>query len=335
MPTATATIQNSELFVNDGLLKQSQIGQLKASDPSEPLEVLRERYNTDGYLFLKHLLPREAVLDGRASYFDAMSVTGLLEPGTEPVEGIFNKSANPRDYPNIGAGAAENGRLGTSTKSAEFEDLSVKAHTDEWYIGSEDGKLQGFVNNPILKAFVAKFTGWGEDTLSLKRTLLRNNCPTNRAIGVHYDQVFLRHGEPTSVTAWVPMGDIGLTGGGLIYLEGGNELGAEIEQDFAKKAIAGGMTEEEMKFAFNKNMMSTGFLCEGPGEFSSRHGKKWLVTAYEAGDVVLHKPHQIHASTINNDSEGKIRLGTDLRYVNSARKFDERWLNHFHFNDGL
>ncbi|KAM5343493.1 hypothetical protein ACJ41O_012030 [Fusarium nematophilum] len=256
MPSATAIPQDIKLFVNDGLLAPTQFGQLRLSDPSEPLEVLRKRYDTDGYLFLKGLIPREDILAGRASYFKAMSVSGLLEPGTDPVEGIFNKSADPKDYPNIGAGAAENGRLGTTTKAAQFEDLSVKAHTDEWYIGSEDGQVQGFVHNPVLKAFVEEFTGWGKDTLSLKRTLLRNNCPTNRAIGVHYDQVFLRYGEPTSVTAWVPMGDIALDGGGLIYLEGGNELGEEIENDFAKKALAAGMSEEEMKYAFNKNMMN-------------------------------------------------------------------------------
>lgn len=69
---------------------------------------------------------------------------------------------------------------------------------------------------------MAELTGWGADTLSVKRSLLRNNTPGNKAIGVHYDQIFLRKGEDTSVTAWVPMGDIGLTGGGLIYLENGN-----------------------------------------------------------------------------------------------------------------
>ena len=55
----------------------------------------------------------------------------------------------------------------------------------------------------------------------MRRSLLRNNTPGNKAIGVHYDQIFLRKGEDTSVTAWVPIGDIGLTGGGLIYLENG------------------------------------------------------------------------------------------------------------------
>lgn len=275
--------QTPQLLVNDGPLKSDQVGELKPSHPSESMDDLRQRYDKDGYLFLKGLLPREDVLAARASYFESMSVTGILEPGTKPVQGIFNKSAEPGDYPNIGAGAAKNARLGTTSKAAEFEDLSVKAHTDEWYIGSEDGKIQGFVNHPVLRNFVAEFTGWANDILGLKRTLLRNNCPTNRAIGVHYDQVFLRYGEPTSVTAWVPLGDISINGGGIIYLEGGNELGEEIENDFAKQAAASGMTEEEMKYAFNKNMMETGFLCDGPADFSHRYSRRWLVTAYEAG----------------------------------------------------
>lgn len=291
MPSATTSLP--KLLVNDGPLDPEQVGFLKPSLPTEDLDVLRKKFDEDGYLFLKSLLPRDDVLEARANYFDAMASTGVLEPGTKPVEGIFNKSADPADYPNIGAGAAKNGRLGSTSKATEWEDLAVKAHTDEWYVGSTDGTVRGFAHHPAVRDFVARFTGWGDATLGLKRTLLRNNCPTNRAIGVHYDQIFLRHGEPTSVTAWVPMGDIRLTGGGLIYLEGGEELGAEIEAEFEEKARKAGMSEEEMKYAFNKNMMGTGFLCDGPADFGRRYGRRWLVTEYEAGDVVLHKPHMV------------------------------------------
>lgn len=297
----TETASFPELYVNDGPLAQDQIDQLHKSYPSEPLDVLQARYERDGYLFLKGLLPRDEVLAARAAYFRSMACTDVLEPGTEPVEGIFNKSANPLDYPNIGAGAIANSRLSTTTKASEFEDIAVKAHTDEWYIGNGDGTVKGFTEIQELRDFVAAFTGWGNDLLSLKRTLLRNNCPTNKAIGVHYDQIFLRYGEPTSVTAWVPMGDIGITGGGLIYLEDGEALGAQIEDDFAAKARAAGMTDEEMKYAFNKNMMGTGFLCDGPADFGRTHGRRWLVTEYEAGDVVLHKPHQVRSETGRKD----------------------------------
>ncbi|KAI9901299.1 hypothetical protein N3K66_003116 [Trichothecium roseum] len=329
------TICGVPLKVNDDLLKPSEVALLHQSSPSEPLEDLRARYERDGYLLVKGLLPREDVLAAREAYFKGMSPSGVLKQGSDPVEGIFNPDAAPADYPGIGAGSVKNSRPGDTEKSAVFAELALEQHTAPWYAGSEDSGERGFANHPALKEFVAKFTKWGDDTLPVKRSLLRNNTPGNKAIGVHYDQTFMRHGEPTSVTAWVPIGDVRLDGGGLIYLDQGEQLGAEIEQDFSRKAREAGLSEEETKNAFNSNMMASGFLCDGPAEFGRRYGRKWLVTEYEAGDVVFHSPHMIHASTINYDTEGRIRLGTDLRFVNSARPWDKRWNNHYCFGDGV
>lgn len=78
---------------------------------------------------------------------------------------------------------------------------------------------EDFVKHPVLRGFVSKMSGWDDNTLGLRRTLLRNNTPGNHAIGVHYDQIFLRYGQPNSFTAWVPIGDVDIQGGGLIYLE--------------------------------------------------------------------------------------------------------------------
>jgi phytanoyl-CoA hydroxylase len=66
-----------------------------------------------------------------------------------------------------------------------------------------------------------------------------------------------------------------------------------MEQAFFKKAKDAGLSDEEAKSAFNTNMMSTGLLSEFPAEFAKEHSRKWLVSAYEAGDVVLHKPHMV------------------------------------------
>ncbi|KAJ6442441.1 phytanoyl-CoA hydroxylase [Purpureocillium lavendulum] len=340
------TISGVHLRVNDGPLVPSSVSLLHASNPSEPLSTLRERYASDGYLFLKGLIPRDDVLAARAAYFSSLAPSGVLKPGTLPVDGIFDADgASAADFPGIGAGSVKNARPGTSDTSVLFTDMALRAHTEAWYAGSDDGTARGFARHAALGDFVALFSGWGEHTLAIRRSLLRNNTPGNRAIGVHYDQSFMRYGEPTSITAWVPMGDIRLEGGGLIYLEGegrlltltlqGEALGAMIEEEFAAKARAAGMSNEETRNAFNANMMSSGFLCDGPAEFGRQHGKKWLVAAYEAGDVVLHSPHMIHASTINDDPDNRIRLGTDLRFVNSARPWDTRWSNHYTFDDGF
>jgi len=274
------------LAVNDGPLNAENAALLRPSDPSLPLEELRKRYEEDGYLFLKQILPRDDVLEARNAYFSSLESTGVLKPNTKPVDGIFDPAKSHLDYPGIGAGhIGGNGRPG-GEKAARFVDLALDAHYQEWY-------AEKFCNHPALYDFVAKLSDWGKNTLSLRRTLLRNNLPGSKPIGVHYDQIFLRYGDPTSVTAWVPMGDIKLNGGGLIYLENGDQVGINLEEAFFKKAKEAGLSDEEAKSAFNSNMMATGLLSEFPVEFARENGRRWLVSAYEAGDVVLHKPHMV------------------------------------------
>ncbi|KAI0018040.1 hypothetical protein F4780DRAFT_752984 [Xylariomycetidae sp. FL0641] len=326
MPHATSPPPTMQpLYVNDGPLEPDQIGRLRSSRPDEPLEELRQRFQDDGYLFLKGILPREDVLKARERYFQLLAPSGVLAPGSAAVDGIFDTSKDKLDFPGIGAGSTDaNGR----PRGGLFVDLALRAHTEGWY-------KDEFCAQPALLAFVAAFTGWGDDTLPLRRTLLRNNTPGNAAIGVHYDQIFLRHGEATSVTAWVPMGDVALAGGGLVYLERGHRLGEDLERGFRARAQAAGLTSDEARDAFNRNMRSGGLLADGPGAFARQHAKRWLVTDYEAGDVVLHSPYAIHASTINRDPRNVIRLGTDLRFVNSARPYDTRWTNDYSFGDGV
>ncbi|KXH51319.1 phytanoyl-CoA hydroxylase [Colletotrichum nymphaeae SA-01] len=335
-PDAPPTINGVQLHVNDDLLSANEVEPLIQSHLTEDFDVLRQRYRQHGYLLIKNLIPREDVLSARESYFNSLAPSGVIKPGTSPREGIFDDAKSAADYPGIGAGSVKNAAPGETDRSEIFTEAALKAHTEDWYAGSEDGSVRGFCNHPVLRNFVAEFTGWGdENTLTVKRTLLRNNTPGNKAIGVHYDQSFMRYGEPTSVTAWVPIGDVRLEGGGLIYMQDGEKLGEEIENEFTTKAKAAGMSDEETKNAFNANMMSTGFLCDGPADFGRRYGKKWLVSAYEAGDVVFHSAHMIHASTKNYDPEGRIRLGTDLRFVDKRRPWDTRWDKHYSFNDGV
>lgn len=207
-------ITADNLAVIDGPLTPENAALLRPSDPSLPLDELRKRYEEDGYLFLKQVLPRADVLEARNKYFSLLQPTGILKPGTAPVEGVFDPAKSHEEYPGIGAGAADNNGRPGGEKAAQFVDLALEAHYQDWY-------AETFCNHPALYEFVAKFSGWEKDTLGLRRTLLRNNLPGSKPIGVHYDQIFLRHGEPTSVTAWVPIGDIKINGGGLMYLEKG------------------------------------------------------------------------------------------------------------------
>jgi phytanoyl-CoA hydroxylase len=165
------------LAVNDGPLTSENAAFLRPSEPSLPLEELRKRYEEDGYLFLKQVLPRADVLEARNQYFASLQSTGVLKPGTAPVEGIFDPAKSHLEYPGIGAGHVDgNGKPG-GDKAAQFVDLALDAHYQDWY-------AEKFCNHPALYDFIAKFSGWGKNTLSLRRTLLRNNIPGSKPIGV-------------------------------------------------------------------------------------------------------------------------------------------------------
>lgn len=280
-----------QFFVNDGPLPAEAIGTLDPVTLDTPIEEMQQRYLEDGYLLVKGVIPREDVLKVRQRYFEKLSPTGCLAPGTKPVEGVFDTNKNRFNFPGVGAGPpdkdADGNIRGSDPEIATmFNDLALEAHYEDWY-------KEELCRHPAIHDLVAKFTAWGGSTLSIRRTILRNNMPQNKAIGVHYDQIFLRHGEDTFVTAWVPIGDISIEGGGLIYLEKGHDIGREIEEDFVARAQTAGMTDEETKSAYNANMMSGGLLDEGPARFAKKYNRRWLLTAYEAGDVVFHDPYAV------------------------------------------
>lgn len=153
---------------------------------------------------------------------------------------------------------------------------------------------------------------------------------------MHYDQIFLRAAPPTSLTAWVPIGDIPPESGGLIYLENSVPIGLEIEDEFTK--LNANLSDEDRLSAFNVNMTDRGNLSRDAGKFARERGegRRWLIADYEAGDVAFHHPCMIHASGVNRDPMGRIRLATDLRFADGAAPYDHRWANkYFVPGDGL
>lgn len=381
VPFISPSLPPSLLTNANSAIPGPQLGWLRPTLASTPITEMRHRLSSDGYLFVKGALPRPDVQAMRAHYFaqfaDAdphhhhpASTSSLLQPGTDPEDGIYNEADDPKAHLGIGGG------------DAEGEDLRVliDAHTTPEY--------RAFVAHPALRELVRQLlpgewdedadedaeahlrNGEGdgsgdEDSVLLTRTMLRHRVPGGAGTGVHYDRLFLRGGPAYFLTAWVPIGDIAYNGGGLIYLENSVALGEAIEDDFSARAAAGAFTEEEKRSAFNRHMSANGMLAEGAGAFErdfagpilkSRCGKvsagdsdgegegrpyqfKWLIANYEAGDVVFHHPCTVHASCANQDPQGRIRLSTDLRFYGKrdfeSGRADERWMKFWKPGDGL
>ena len=280
----------------------NRLGRLAPSDPGESLTVLRERFLTDGHLWMKGFLKRRDVLAFRKYVFSAFADTGLLAVGSDPADGVY--SGEPETD-------AVKRRLMELVRSAAYE---------------------SFCLSPALWQFMDGFLG-GFSYLH-KRKILRHTRPgEGRATPAHYDLVYLRGGTQRLVTAWIPIGDTPVEMGGLCYLEGSHALGRNMESEF--EAESGDLTPEERLTAYNKHMKAGGWITDDLPGLADQADARWLIADYEAGDVMFHSPFMIHAATANDSPDGLLRLSTDIRNHNGRDEIDARWGNHWSLDDML
>lgn len=296
---------NEALFASGNQLdtRPERFGQLRPSDPKEPLSQLRARFATNGYLFLKGLLDLQLVNTFRGWIFENLNESGLLELGTDPALGLVNSK-------------------GFDKKRADRRLMSIV----------RSAKYENFCSQPDLNNFIDNFMG-GMSYLH-KRKLIRFTAPqTDVATPAHYDLIYLRGGTSNIVTAWIPIGDIAVADGGLVYLKNSHAIGVGMEKEFRLKSAD--LSPEEQINAYNKNMTEGGWVSNNLPEMADRFDTQWLAADYEAGDVVLHSPFMIHASTNNANPNGRLRLSTDIRFQNVDDEIDARWSNHWSLDDML
>ena len=232
-----------------------------------------------------------------------MGDVGLLAPGSDPALGLSSGEPPQKDKADR--------QLMALVRSAAYEAFCVQ---------------------PRLWTFMDEFL----DGLSYlhKRKIMRYTQPhTTTVTPAHYDLIYLRGGTSRVVTAWIPIGDVPVEMGGVVYLEGSHALGARMEAEFTRNALD--LTPEERISAYNRNMTEGGWVSKDLPDMAGRFNARWLVADYEAGDVVIHSPFMIHASTTNFDPHNRIRLSTDIRFQNVNDEIDARWSNHWSLNDML
>ncbi len=304
----TTAIPNISLTSNGFPLSMdpSRLGRLTPTDPARPRDELWEQYRVQGYLWLKGILDQREVLDFRRRYFAAFVDAGLplIAPGTDPVEGIFDDGATSAD-PGL-----YNKVIMEIVRWAEYEAFCLATPIRRFY----ETFLEGI---PYLH----------------KRKLIRHGKPGARqSTGAHYDLIYLRGGTDRICTSWIPIGDVPVERGGLVYLEGSDEWGRTKEAEFA--AYNRDLHHEERISAYNKNMEG-GWLSNDLAAMADDLDTRWLVADYEAGDMMVHSPYVVHASTMNVDPERRIRLSTDIRYQRVRDEIDARWGNHWSLDDML
>ena len=284
-------------------MSPQRLGWLTPSDPGLPAAQLREIYRAQGYLWLKQILPRHKVMDFRRRYFTAFLGSGLLREGSDPIEGIY--SGGPEDR------AAHQKCLMTVVRTAAYESFCLMDEIWMFY----ERFLEGA---PYLH----------------KRKITRHSRPLDKnCTGAHYDLVYLRGGTSNLCTSWIPLGDTPVALGGLVYLEGSDAWGRQQETDYQAKTAS--LSPEERVSAYNRYMDNGGWLTRDLASLAERLDARWLIADYEAGDMVVHSPYMVHASTVNLASDGRMRLSTDIRYQRVQDEIDARWQNHWSLDDML
>jgi ectoine hydroxylase-related dioxygenase (phytanoyl-CoA dioxygenase family) len=294
----------SPLISNGYTLDPQHLGWLEPSDPQMDRRVLWEQYREQGYLWLKGILPRESVLDFRRRFFQCFAETGLLEPETDPVEGVYTKSETLfQTHPNK--------VIMEVVRWAAFEAFCMAEPIIRFY----EDFLEGAV-------------------YLHKRKLIRWTKPLEpRTTAPHYDLIYLRGGTERVVTSWIPIGDIPVEMGGLVYLEKSHHWGRRKEHAF--KTANAMLPPDQQINPYNKNMQIDYPIGDDVNALAAQIGGRWLIADYEAGDMVVHDPYFVHTATVNHDPHNRIRLSTDIRYQRVRDEIDVRWQNHYSFDDML
>lgn len=243
-------------------------------------ELLRSRLQEDGYLFLKGVLPATAVHAARREVFQRLLQVGeIAEPAA--------------------AGIATGG-----SRRAEIEpDLG-----GFWKSVSETTTLRSVSHGSAIGAILSLL--FGEPARPQDYMFLRAAAP-GRATGLHFDYPFFTRAHDQVATVWLPIGDVPVSDGPLVVVEGSNQfrdlidpmIGFDISTDKTRKADLG---IDAITFAEQRRT-------------------RLLTRNFEAGDIALFGMYTAHGSLDNHSSIGRVRLSCDVRWQPATLPVDDRY----------
>lgn len=241
---------------------------------------LRARLQEDGYLFLKGVLSRAAVMDARREVFQRMVQVGEI---AEPAE----------------AGIS----TGTSRRAEMEPDLGRF-----WKSVSEGPNLRSASHGSAMAAIMSLVFG---ETARPQDYMFLRAGPFGRATGLHFDYPFFTRAHDRVATVWLPIGDVPVSDGPLVIVEGSNRfrdlidpmIGFDISRDNTRKADLG----------------------SDAITFSEQRGTRLLTRNFEAGDIALFGMYTAHGSLDNHTAINRVRLSCDVRWQPASLPLDERY----------
>jgi hypothetical protein len=191
-----------------------------------------------------------------------------------------------------------------------------EGHPAYEFVRSEE--FRAFADLPAFRDIAETF--FEAPAARIHRTPLRHFIPGRKiASRAHMDRTYIDGVAADIVTLWVPLGDSPLVSGGLLYLE-------DSHKDCDLETV---VREEAPRDRANDARPLTHDLKW----IADRTRRRWLWADYKAGDVVVHSPTIVHASTDPGETE-LMRISTDIRFHRSGSPVDPRWSQDWSADDG-
>lgn len=275
-------------------------GELRdSSGLAADVAALRGRMDEDGYLLLRGYLSRDAVLAARRELCRKLDRAGLIDRRRPVTEAIFSGS------------------------TAQVADVDRKAFARGLRTGQA---VRAVCHGPEVMGFYERFLGGPPLGFSF---IWVRNVRVGAATGVHFDWVYMGRGTRNLYTSWIPVGDVPLTEGPLVVLEGSHRI-EELRGTYGALDV-----DRDDPAGKPRQRYAGGWLTKDVGEVQARFGGRWLTAEFRPGDMLLFGMFTLHCSLDNRSPENRIRLSTDSRYQLASEPADERWTGEEPFGHGM
>lgn len=252
---------------------------------------LLEKYQQDGFIFIKSFFDKAYIQNIRKEYF-SMFDKSMFKEGSNVGDGVF--SGKFQFLPN------QHGH---------------KEHPASTFVRTP--MFQELTNSASLFHLSAKLLG--NKTILLPRRPIRQFYPnTNISSKAHADLTYLDRGTDNVLSVWIPLGDIPMDTGNIIYLKNSHKLDVSaIRQTFHNTTVP---------------IVDARPITADLKALSDYTHLPWLYTNFEAGDIIVHNPLIIHATL--DCCTDYMRLSTDIRFADADEAQDPRWLQDWRGDDG-
>lgn len=269
-------------------LPDDLVGQLQDSSPVLDERTLRRRLVASGYVFLRGVLGEDEVLEAREEVFSRLvEVDEIKSPA---IEGVAT---------------------GRSRRRELVDDLVAF-----WRSVSEGVALRQVSHGPRVRAVMEMLLG--EPARPQDYLWLRPRA-VGWSTGLHFDHPFFARGSQRVYTVWIPLGDIPLSDGPLMLVNGSNKFLDLVESMHNENDEANNSPAAAERSAF-EGEWSTDLAA-----FLRKRDARVLSAEFRTGDVLVFGMNILHGSLDNRSPIGRTRLSCDVRYQPYSDPLDERY----------